>query len=153
MIRIKDKNFCLVFGTTPSKNVKSDTKMIENIIDHIKFKQDKVKKYVEFPGVLEQIKTDDANFEVSISNTCERLKLYHRNSLYKRTFQNIVGKTIGVIFINSTCLNLPHQIETLEKRREIASRRMRNMWEVDTLDIVNDPTKEEVKEKFNWLIA
>ena len=77
-----NSNYCMIYGAMSGKQVKTDTKMVQNCLDHILFKQDKVKKFVEFPSVLEQINTDDANFEVNISNTIERLKLYHRTSLY-----------------------------------------------------------------------
>ena len=98
----------MVFGTTPAKQVKLETKMIKNILNHIRFKQDKVKKSVEFPGTLEQIKADDANFELSVSNTIERLTLYHRSSVYRRKYNNIVKKCIGIIFVNSQSKTLSY---------------------------------------------
>ena len=101
-------NFCMVFGTNPAKMVKLETKMIKNIIDHIQFCQDKVKKSVEFPGTLEQIKADDANFELSVSNTIERLTLYNRSSIYRSNYTNIVKKCVGIVFVNSQCKTLQY---------------------------------------------
>ena len=101
-------NFCMVFGTNPAKMVKLETKMIKNIIDHIQFCQDKVKKSVEVPGTLEQIKADDANFELSVSNTIERLTLYNRSSIYRSNYTNIVKKCVGIVFVNSQCKTLQY---------------------------------------------
>lgn len=47
--------------------------MVENLLTHIKNKQDRKYQSVEFPSVLDQIKTDDAEFELSISNTIAKL--------------------------------------------------------------------------------
>ena len=51
------------------------------------------------------MKTDDAKFEISASNTIERLALYHKNSKFKAKFKNEVGETIGLIIVNSRVPN------------------------------------------------
>ena len=43
---LKCSNFCMVFGTVQGKQVKLDTKMVKNILNHILFRQDKVKSCV-----------------------------------------------------------------------------------------------------------
>lgn len=48
------------------------------------------------------MKADDANFELNVSNTIEKLTLYHRTSIFRRKFENVVGKSIGIIFTNSS---------------------------------------------------
>ena len=58
--------------------------------------------------MLSQIRTDDANFELSLSNTIQKLTLYHKNSTHKplmTQFKNTVGKAIGVIVINNASKN------------------------------------------------
>ena len=82
--------------------------MVKNVISHMKRMLDRVRKSVEYPGVLENIKADDATFELSISNTIERLQLFHRTSIYPPKFTKVVGqgKTVGIIFINSRARNL-----------------------------------------------
>ena len=57
--------------------------MLGNLFENILNKQDKVTLSVEFPGVLSQIRTDDANFELSLSNTIQKLTLYHKESTHK----------------------------------------------------------------------
>ena len=46
-------NFVMIFGTTPSNQVLLDTKMVENLLDHLILKQHPTFKTVEFPSVLE----------------------------------------------------------------------------------------------------
>ena len=70
---VVQENTCLIFGTSPKQKVLGETKMVENLLTHIKNKQDPKYQSVEFPSVLDQIKTDDAEFELSISNTIAKL--------------------------------------------------------------------------------
>ena len=81
------------------------------------------------------------------------MTLYHRSSTYKHTYDNVVGKSIGVVFIN-TCAtkDLPYSKEKLMERRNNAVTRMTNIWKVDALKIYEDMTKEKVIQKFEWLI-
>ena len=127
--------------------------MVENLLTHIKNKQDPKYQSVEFPSVLDQIKTDDAEFELSISNTIAKLQLYHRSSKYKHDFSNNVEKSIGLVFVNTTTKDLPYveKQEKLDKRLKTALGRMKTFWRVDELKVVRDPTKEEVREKFDWV--
>ena len=125
--------------------------MVENLLTHIMNKQDPKYQSVEFPSVLDQIKTDDAEFELSISNTIAKLQLFHRSSKYKHDFNNIVEKSIGLVFVNTKTLDLPYVEEKLEKRLKTALGRMKTFWRVDELKVVRDPTKQEVKDKFEWV--
>ena len=113
---LKHSNFCMIFGTTPANQVLLETKMVENLLDHIILKQHPKLKIVEFPSVLEQIRTDDAKFELAVSNTIKKLTLYHRSSVYKRKYENVVSKSIGLIFVNTGTKNLPYNSESIEKR-------------------------------------
>ena len=106
----------MIFGTTPSNQVLLETKMVENLLDHIILKQHPKLKIVEFPSVLEQIRTDDAKFELAVSNTIKKLTLYHRSSVYKKKYDNVVSKSIGLIFVNTGTKNLPYNSESIEKR-------------------------------------
>ena len=74
----------MVYGTTPANQVTLETNMVKNILNHITYRQDKVKKAVEFPGVLDKINSDDATFELNVSNTIERLILMHRSSIFPK---------------------------------------------------------------------
>ena len=44
----KYSNFCLLFGTKPARQVTLDTKMVENILDHLMLKRD-ARQTVQFP--------------------------------------------------------------------------------------------------------
>ena len=52
------------------------------------------------------MKTDDAKFEITVSNTIERLALYNKNSKVKAKFKNEVSETIGLIIVNTRVPNL-----------------------------------------------
>ena len=103
-------NFAMIYGTKPAHQVGGETKpmLVDNLFGNILNKQDKVTLSVEFPGVLSQIRTDDANFELSLSNTIQKLTLYHKDSTHKpmmNQFKNTVGKAIGVIVVNRAAKN------------------------------------------------
>ena len=98
------------------------------------------------------MKADDANFELSVSNSIERLTLYHRRSIYRRKFNNTVGKTVGIIFINSRTLDLPFQRKTIGQREKRAHERMKYMWGVTDPITIAEPTKERVIEEFKKLM-
>ena len=95
----------MVFGAKPTRGVALETKMVANLLDHLMLKQDPVRKTISFPRDLDQLKTDDASFELSVSNSIEKLTLYHRSSTYMYSYKNVVGKSIGVVFVNSASLN------------------------------------------------
>ena len=98
-------NFAMIYGTKPQTIPGQATKMLSSLFENILNKQDKVTLSVEFPGVLSQIRTDDANFELSLSNTIQKLTLYAKESTHKplmTQFTNTVGKSIGVVFINNS---------------------------------------------------
>ena len=73
-------------------------------------------KVAHLPGVFDQIKTDDAKFEISASNTIERLALYHKNSKFKAKFKNEVGETIGLIIVNSRVPNFAN----IEEKKDLS---------------------------------
>ena len=74
--------------------------------------------------MLEQIRTDDAKFELAVSNTIKKLTLYHRSSVYRRKYDNVVSKSIGLIFVNTETKNLPYDKDSLQLRRKRAEARM-----------------------------
>ena len=69
-------NWIILYGTKPGSKVSLDTKMIIDFINNIKIRTDKIQLKVEFPDVLDQMKTQDANFEMTTSNTIQKLNLF-----------------------------------------------------------------------------
>ena len=116
------------------------------------YRQDHIKKVASLPGVFDQIQTDDAKFEISASNTIERLELYHRDSKFKAKFNNEVGDLIGIIFVNTTSKGL--QFRSTEAnmdinhhmRRHISAEAFKNYYKVPDKNLVIkiDPTKDQV---------
>ena len=58
----------MLFGSKPTKAVSLDTRMIHNMIESIKNKEDPYTFAVEFPKALEKIFSDDCEFEIVVSN-------------------------------------------------------------------------------------
>ena len=102
--------------------------------------------------MFDQIKTDDAKFEISASNTIERLALYHKNSKFKAKFKNEVGETIGLIIVNSRVPNLGNTEEKKDlslkfssteanaeinhnMRRHVSSDAFRNFYKIEEKNI------------------
>ena len=86
--------------------------MIKDFIDNIWKRQDKKKLSVQFPDCLDQMKTADADFESAISNTIQKLNLYHRSSVFKSRYPTL-SSTIGVIFVNTRSLKHKYYTEGL----------------------------------------
>ena len=58
------------------------------------------------------MRTDDANFEVSVSNTIQNLKLYHADSLAKPWLPNTVTDTFGLVFVDTKSRDLVYEPKT-----------------------------------------
>ena len=125
--------------------------MVENLLDHLILKQNPKTKTVEFPSVLEQIRTDDAKFELSVSNTIKKLTLYNRSSVYRSKYENVVSQSIGLVFVNTGTKNLQYNSETIETRKDRAEKRMKNVWKVNKIEVHEDLTKDEVVKVFEKL--
>ena len=51
---------------------------------------------VELPRALENIQSDDCEFEIVVSNNTQKLILYNKKSHRKPIFNNVVSKQNGV---------------------------------------------------------
>ena len=71
------------------------------MIDNITKKQNKQTKATEFPHVLDRMQSQDADFEVVISNSIQRLRLFHKLSRHRPFYSTEATKSVGVIFINT----------------------------------------------------
>ena len=83
--------------------------MVNNLLENIKLKQHPVALSVTFPDVLNRMRADDANFELSVSNTIQRLKLYHKDSMSKPYYPNTINESIGLIFVNTHSKDLVYE--------------------------------------------
>ena len=85
-------NFAFVFGCQPADGVKANTAMMADITEL--FIKEAVKsddKTVGFPDVLDFIKGQDTNIELSSSATLRPLKLFHSVIL--------ITDTLGLVFV------------------------------------------------------
>ena len=72
--------------------------MIRNVADLIDTRYDKKNYCVEFPTVLDNIKSDDAKFEFVTSNTLQKVRLVRDHTRVK--------KSVAVIFVNTRAKDL-----------------------------------------------
>lgn len=80
-----------MFGCKPSDGVMIDTKMIFDVRHVMEHRLNRKKLILEIPDVFEQLKGQDTNFEMTSSNTLQKLELPYRN--------NIVSKSKGIVFV------------------------------------------------------
>ena len=57
-------------------------------------------------------------------------------------------KSIGLVFVNSKAPDLEFAKGNVEREFKNAVTRMKNFWRVDELEIIRDPTKEQVEKAF-----
>ena len=50
-----------------------------------------------------QAQNEMPELEYKVSKSLARLSLYHRRSIHKPKFSNVVSKSIGVLVVNSHC--------------------------------------------------
>ena len=85
-------NFAFVFGCQPADGVKSNTKMMADITElFIKEAISTEDSSVSFPDVLDFIKGQDTNIELSSSATLRPLKLLYSVIL--------ITDTLGLVFV------------------------------------------------------
>ena len=67
--------------------------MIKNVADILDSDYDRTTQAVEFPECFDNIKSDDANFEMATSNTLLPMRLIRQH--------NVVTHSIAAIFCNT----------------------------------------------------
>ena len=97
------------------------------------------------------MKSDDASFELAISNSIQKLTLYHRSSAYKSSYKNVVTRSIGLVFVNYETKGKPYNKTLASERLKHAESRMKNMWKVNDLKIYENKSKEDIVKAFEWL--
>ena len=63
------QNFALFFGCKPALGVDAETKMIKDVVEILLVRYSKRTFSVQFPGCFDDLKGEDANFEMVASNT------------------------------------------------------------------------------------
>ena len=87
------QNFILLFGAEPGVGVPADTKMVEDIMNTLTTKVDKMKFTVELPSVLDDMQGRDTALEMITSSPLQPLKLHFCH--------NLVIKTFALVFVGS----------------------------------------------------
>ena len=135
-----------MFGCKPSDGVLIDTKMINDVRHVMEHRLNRKKLTLEIPAVFEQLKGQDANFEMTSSNTLQKLELPYRN--------NIVSKSRGIVFVTDgierpNCEPLVYN--NADKNGNMAFSLFKDTFKFDTVELIENPTKQEVLEKLKEL--
>ena len=94
----QNQNILLMWGCRPSKGVLSETAMAKNVVDTMLKRVNRIDLTVTIPLAFEQLKGDDASFEMVTSNTIQPMKLMYQH--------NIVVDKKAMVFVNTHSLGL-----------------------------------------------
>ena len=123
------QNLLLLWGCRPSDVVLAETKMVADIIEILNAKIDKKEHSVTLPKALDQLKGEDAQFEMVTSNTIQPLKLFYEH--------NVVTRKIGLVLIN-TGIRSPKQLEYRNalKFGDLARKTLKDLLKFDEVIVV-----------------
>ena len=107
--------------------------MVKNVVDILNEHYDRDGQYVEFPSCFNQIKGEDANFELVASNNLQKLRLARR--------ANVVIKSIAIIFVHTEARGLSYAES--DKRAE-CFRKIYECLQFDEIKVLTDLSKEEM---------
>ena len=64
-----NQNFALYFGCRPARGVLAETTMVKDVVEILLQRYDRISFVVQFPNCFDDLKGNDANFEMVASNT------------------------------------------------------------------------------------
>ena len=134
-----------MFGTPPSALVDKDSNMVDEVAAIVLERYEKVNFGLCIPRCFDDLKSKDANFETSQSNTLQPLILFYTN--------NIVSETVCAIFVHTKVKNLNY-IEA-EERGNWQMELFRDVLEFkkEEVNIYKDKSKKEIIEILGKLKA
>ena len=104
----ESSNLIILFGPKASPQATGENKVAISMIEAIEKSMNPRTLSADLPAAFNILKTEDPNFEMTITNTTQELKLYHKRSLHRPRYSNTATKTIGVIFVNTKSLELQY---------------------------------------------
>ena len=104
----ESSNLIILFGPKASPQATGENKVVISMIEAIEKSMNPRTLSADLPAAFNILKTKDPNFEMTITNTTQELKLYHKRSLHRPRYSNTATKTIGVIFVNTKSLELQY---------------------------------------------
>ena len=143
---VERQNVIVVFGCQPSDGVSLDTQMIHDAAHAMEHRFDRKTFILEIPAVFEHLKGQDVNFEMITSSTLQKLELQYRN--------NIVSKSRGIVFVTDgierpNCEPLVYN--NADKNGNMAFSLFKDTFKFDTVELIENPTKQEVLDKLKEL--
>ena len=136
-------NFLLMWGCRPSMMVLAETTMVENLVDTLQNKFDRINLSIKIPFAFEQLKGSDASFEMVTSNTIQSMSLLYQH--------NIVFKRHAAIFVNTDVNDL--EWTDAIKKGERAKELFRETFEFreDQVEVLVNLEKQAIIAKFDQM--
>ena len=154
-MQVESSNYCLIFGAKPAEGVAIKTDMVESLLKSMDLKRNEKTLSVEIPLVFNQIKSNDASFEMALSNSLRPLTLYHKRSQHRPTYSNSVAKAVGLIFSHDRSLGYTYDAEntSIQKSQEQMYRVLTSTLQIDQSDVryFSNAEKIEIIEEFDRL--
>ena len=129
---VRRENFSLYFGCNPEQGVIANTKMIKDSVDILLDQYNRMEFAVDFPSCYDDIKGEDANFEIVTSQTSSPLRIPYRT--------NISEEKLCTIFVHTHCRGLEY--EDAMERAETHRILFRDWLCYDKVEFMVNPTKE-----------
>ena len=102
--------------------------------------------------MLNKIKTYDEDIELSVSDSIETLRLFHRDSPYQLRFKHTVRASIGLIIVNLASKDLEYApIHTTVEDEVAYTHLLFRLLNCTEVRVFEDPTKSEIIEQFTLL--
>ena len=95
------QNLILIWGCRPAHGVKADTNMVSELAKVMTERFDRDNLALRIPDAFEQLKSEDANFEMVTSNLLQPLQMHFHDNIITDKCQT------AFIFVNTHCQNLP----------------------------------------------
>ena len=124
-----------MWGTPPSKLVNKDTKMIEEVSSIVLNRYEKRNFGLSVPRCFDDIKSVDANFEITQSNRLQPLILFYEH--------NIVTEKVCVIFVHTNVKGLVYiDSQTAKSRGEKQAELFKNVFDFKDVTVYTDYSKK-----------
>ena len=129
---VRRENFSLYFGCNPEQGVIANTKMIKDSVDILVDQYQRMEFAVDFPSCYDDLKGEDANFEIVCSQTTQPLRLPYKT--------NISERKLATIFVHTHCRDLEYE-NAMEKA--MTHKKLFEEWLCyDEVVLMENPTRE-----------
>ena len=129
-----NENFALIFGAMPTRIVKAETKMVQDIATTFENNINKDNLTLPLPHIFGEVNSKDAKIELVTSNNLCPINLVYSH--------NNVTNSIACIFVNSECNGVSYTDHDLKASK--AEELFKDILEFNTVTVHNNLSKAEI---------